>query len=403
MSNVCPLVVLIVAAGSGERAKPHTGDCPKQYAYLGKKPLLAWSLEAFLAYPFITYIQVVYDPAHEAFYREALQSVQNLPKAEIILPPVPGGETRQNSVYSGLLALQKTLSDQSPAVLIHDAARPFLSQDLITRAHAALNTGIYGAIPTIPIADTVKRLTSKRMVYETVSRDDLFLSQTPQIFWLNSLLELHKNAANDGPFTDDSALVEYFGKPMGTFLGSADNIKMTTCDDFIRLSPSCSRVTKVAMGFDIHAFTSGDHIWLGGVKIPHTHGISAHSDGDVLLHAVTDSLFGLLGEDDIGVHFPPSDPQWRGASSSHFLAHALDKLHIRGGTLVHMDITLIAQRPKLSEHRHTIRDHLSALLQLPPSSLGLKATTAEQLGSLGRAEGIAVYATATALLPWESS
>lgn len=396
------IAAVIVAGGRGLRASASGDPLPKQYRPLAGIPVLARTLHAFLAHPAVGRVQVVIG-ADDAEHYE--QSVAALPQRDGLLEPVIGGGTRQESVFAGLHALR---NDPPAIVLVHDAARPFLSAALIDAAIAAAQAH-EAAIPGTPVTDTIKQVDEAGRVVETPDRDRLRAVQTPQAFAYPLLLDAHARARGEGlsSFTDDGALAEWAGAAVTVFPGDIHNVKLTTQTDFDaaeqRLRPENRLTTRVGTGFDVHAFADGDHIWLGGVRIAHTQGVTAHSDGDVVLHALTDALLGALADGDIGSHFPPSDPQWKGASSDRFLAHAVALLHARGGMLDHLDATVICETPKVGPHREAIRARIAAICGLTPHRVSIKATTSERLGFTGRAEGIAAQAAATIRLPETST
>jgi len=396
------VAALIVAAGRGSRAGE---GIPKQYRSLGGKHVLTLTLEAFLRHPGIGKTLAVIHPDDQDLYGE---SIAALP-AELtgrLLPVAHGGETRQDSVRNGLEALLEL----APArVLIHDAARPFASQTLIERALGAAETW-EAAVPGIAVTDTIKVIGSQNEVVSTPDRASLRAVQTPQAFHFASLLESHRKAAaaNLRNFTDDGALVEWAGLTVHVFQGDPLNTKLTHASDFPEAERrlrglSMTYVTRLGTGFDVHAFGDGDHVWLGGIKVPHDRGVVAHSDGDVILHALTDALLGALADGDIGTHFPPSDPQWQGASSDRFLAHAAALVRDRGGLIDHLDATLLCERPRLGPYREAMRQRIAEICGLRLDQVSLKATTTEKLGFTGRSEGIAAQAAATIRLPEVSS
>jgi 2-C-methyl-D-erythritol 4-phosphate cytidylyltransferase / 2-C-methyl-D-erythritol 2,4-cyclodiphosphate synthase len=380
---------IIVAAGRGERS-----GGPKQYRALAGEPVLRRVLRLFAAHPGIDAVQPVIHPADEAEYRVAAAGID-------CLPPVPGGATRQASVRAGLEALSR----KSPqVVLVHDAARPLASSALLDRALAAARES-GAAIPVLPVNDTIKRVNTAGQVIGTVGREELRAVQTPQAFAFSPLLDAHRRAAREGQndFTDDAALMEWAGISVSTFPGEASNLKLTTPDDFARAAAIDALALgdlRTGTGFDIHAFEPGDHIMLGGVKIPHDRGLIGHSDSDVLLHALTDAVLGAIAEADIGHHFPPSDARWRGAPSDQFLAHAVALVKGRGGRIAHLDATVLCEAPKIAPHRDAIRASIARIAGIKIGQVGVKATTTEGLGFLGRGEGIAAQASATIRLPW---
>jgi 2-C-methyl-D-erythritol 4-phosphate cytidylyltransferase/2-C-methyl-D-erythritol 2,4-cyclodiphosphate synthase len=378
-------VALIVAAGRGTRAG---GALPKQYRALGGRPVLRWSLERFGSHPRIGAVRAVIHPDDRALYDEAAAGLD-------LLPPVHGGATRQESVRLGLESLE-TLRPKT--VLIHDAARPFIDADTIARTIDALAESP-GAIVAVPVADTIKRGESGR-VAGTVDRTGLWRAQTPQGFRFADILAAHRAAAG-ADLSDDAAVAERAGLAVALVQGSEMNTKLTSEDDLRRaaLLAAAASETRVGTGFDVHAFGPGDHVWLCGVKVPHTQALVGHSDADVALHALTDAILGAIGAKDIGAHFPPSDPRWRGASSDQFLAHAVSLLAARGGSVVHADVTIICERPKVGPHRDAMIQRLAVILGTDPARCSVKATTTEGLGFTGRGEGIAAQAVATIRLP----
>lgn len=316
-------------------------------------------------------------------------------------PPTNGGATRQASVHAGLEAL---VGQRPDVVLIHDAARPFVSQALISRAiDAAARTG--AAIPAIPVSDTIKLIDAEGNVAATPERARLRIAQTPQAFRFEAILDAHRRAAREGraDFTDDAALAEWAGLTVATFEGDVVNMKLTTPEDFVReearLASQLGDV-RTGTGFDVHAFGAGDHVMICGVRVPHSKGFLAHSDGDVGLHALVDAILGALADGDIGSHFPPSDPQWKGASSDRFLKYAVDRLTVRGGRIANLEVTLVCERPKIGPLRDQMRARIAEIAGLDVSRVAVKATTSERLGFTGREEGIAAAASATIRLPW---
>jgi len=386
------VAAVIVAAGRGYRAG---GDLPKQYRALAGEPVIRPTLAAFLGHPQIAAVQPVIHPDDQAIFQAATAGLERL------LPAVPGGATRQASVRAGLEALRAAEPD---LVLIHDAARPFLSSDLISRAIAAASE--HGAaVPAIPVTDTVKVVDARNMVSETLDRSRLRTVQTPQAFAYEVIVALHDRAAAAGrhDFTDDAALAEWAGRAVNVFGGEAGNVKLTTSEDFERaeaLRMAALGDVRTGSGFDVHAFGDGDHIMLAGVRIAHDRGVTGHSDADVALHALVDAILGALAEGDIGVHFPPSDPQWRGASSDRFLAFACERVRARSGMIAHLDVTIVCEAPRVGPHRDAMRARIAAIAGVPIERVAIKATTSEKMGFTGRAEGIVAMATATVRLPW---
>ena len=386
-------VVLIVAAGRGARAAA-AGLGPKQYARLGDRTVLAHALTPFLAHPAIDHVRVVIHPDDRAAYDEALGALAAHDK---LLPPVDGGATRQQSVLAGL----ESFVPMAPGrVLIHDAARPFLPAVVIDRVVARLALTA-GAIAAVRLADTLKSANVDDTIAATIPRNDLWCAQTPQGFRFAELLAAHRaaTAAQRFDFTDDAAVAEWHGLAVHLVEGDGANLKLTTAEDMRmagdRIVGAAPPDIRTGQGFDVHRFTTGDHVWLCGVCIPHTHGVEAHSDGDVALHALTDALLGAIADGDIGLHFRNSDPRWRGASSDRFLADAVRRVAVRGGQILNVDVTVLCEAPKIATHRDAMRARLADILEVPLDRVGLKATTTEQLGFAGRGEGLAAMAIAT--------
>ncbi|HET6376836.1 MAG TPA: bifunctional 2-C-methyl-D-erythritol 4-phosphate cytidylyltransferase/2-C-methyl-D-erythritol 2,4-cyclodiphosphate synthase [Methylocella sp.] len=390
------IAILVAAAGRGMRAG---GEVPKQYRHLAGRPLLSHTIDALgRAAPGSLLLPVIHKD-DIALFRKAAESAA---VTASVADPVFGGATRQESVRCGLEALAR-LPQQPSTVLIHDAARPFVSKALAARAlSAAREHG--AAIPGVAPADTIKEVDAGDGVVATVPRGRLRAVQTPQAFRFELILAAHRKAAEAGvrDLTDDAAVAEWAGHRVYVFEGDAGNMKVTTSEDLARaearLLDSLPDI-RMGQGYDVHAFGPGSHIWLGGVKISHERGLSGHSDADVLSHAITDALLGALAEGDIGSHFPPGDPQWRGAESRIFLAAAAQKVRARGGMIAHIDATIVCERPKIGPHRDAIRERIAEILGIPPGRVAVKATTSERLGFTGREEGIASLAVATVRLP----
>ena len=382
-------IALIVAAGSGER---FGGELPKQYLTLAGQPLLRRAIEAFASHPAVSGVQVVYQPTHRNLYDEAV--------AGLALPePVPGGATRQDSGRFGLERIAESPAGAPDYVLIHDAARPLVDADTISRVIAALETAP-AAIAAVPVIDTLKKGVDG-FTAGTVDRSGLWRAQTPQGFRFSAILEAHRRLAGAG-LTDDAAVAEAAGLPVALVLGSPDNLKVTTpvdLDRAHRLLGATIPDIRTGMGFDVHRFAPGDGVMLCGVKVPHSHRLEGHSDADVALHALTDAILGAIAAGDIGSHFPPSEPKWRGVDSTVFLRHAADLVRQRGGVLGHVDVTIICERPKVGPHRDAMAARLAEVLEIEPGRVSVKATTTEKLGFTGREEGIAAQAIATVVLP----
>ena len=391
------VAAVIVAGGRGERAG---GGAPKQYRNIAGEPMIRPTLRAFLQHAGIGLVQPVIGNADAEAFRAATADMKTDMKT---LAPVPGGATRQASVRAGLEAL----AARSPAlVLIHDAARPFLTSDLIDRAIAA-GKATGAAVPGIAVADTVKQIDAASMVTETLDRNLLRIVQTPQVFGFDLILQAHRRAAAAGldSFTDDAALAEWAGQRVSVFEGESGNVKVTTNEDFARAELAHLAVlgdVRTGNGFDVHAFADGDHVMLGGVRIPHSHGVTGHSDADVALHALVDAILGALADGDIGSHFPPSDPQWKGASSDRFLAFACERVRARKGIIANLDVTVVCEAPRVSPHRDAMRARIAEIAGIAADRVAIKATTSEKMGFTGRSEGIVAIATATIRLPWST-
>jgi 2-C-methyl-D-erythritol 4-phosphate cytidylyltransferase/2-C-methyl-D-erythritol 2,4-cyclodiphosphate synthase len=381
---------LIVAAGRGKRAG---GPLPKQYVALGGVPVLARALGAFLAHPDIALVAAVIGEGDEALYGTAVAGLER----GKLLSPIGGGPTRQASVGNGLRALCAHLPDR---VLIHDAARPFVTRDVIDRVLGALAHGP-GAIAALPVSDTLKQAGPGARIAATVDRAGLWRAQTPQGFRFADILEAHARAQAAGreDLTDDAAVAEWAGLPVALVLGSSANVKLTTPEDFAMAERTAGGPDlRVGQGFDVHRLVTGDHVWLCGVRIAHTQALEGHSDADVGLHALTDALLGAIGAGDIGQHFPDSDPRWRGAASRIFVEEALRLVRSRGGKIGNVDITLLCEAPRIAPHRDAMRRRIAELLELEEARVSVKATTTEGLGFAGRREGIAAVATAMVVL-----
>jgi 2-C-methyl-D-erythritol 4-phosphate cytidylyltransferase/2-C-methyl-D-erythritol 2,4-cyclodiphosphate synthase len=394
MATTC--IALIVAAGRGHR---FGGEVPKQYLGLGGAAVLRHCLAAFLAHPRVGRAQVVIHPDDRALYDAAVEGL-DLP------PPVPGGQQRQDSVRLGLESLEKLAPD---LVLIHDAARPFVDAAIIDRTLDAL-AAAPGAIAAVKVADTIKRSGGKRageddFIAGTVDRAALWRAQTPQGFRFREILTAHRAAQGKGEMTDDAAVAERAGLKVALVPGSEDNFKVTTMDDLKRAERMlAARVgggeTRVGTGFDVHRLgKKQDYVTLCGVRVPHDSGLIGHSDADVGLHALTDAILGALGVGDIGSFFPPGDMRWKDADSAQFIRHAADQVTSRGGAIVHLDVTIICERPRVGPHRAAMAKRVGEILGIDPTRVSIKATTTEKLGFTGRREGIAAQAAATIRLP----
>ncbi len=382
------VAALLVAAGTGERFR--AGE-PKQYVPIAGRPCVRWAAEALAGDADL--LQPVGDAGRLG---EALEGLAHL-------PPVPGGAARQDSVRAGLEALVPHRPD---IVLVHDAARPFVPPGTVAALLAALAERP-GAIPAVPVADTLKRASAGR-IEATVPRDGLYRAQTPQAFRFATLLDLHRAAPNGGTgdaarasATDDAALLEAAGLAVELVPGDERNVKLTYPEDLARLEQALMppMLPRVGTGFDVHVLQAGRPLILCGVNIPHERGLAGHSDADVGIHALCDAIYGALAEGDIGRHFPPSEAMWKDADSARFLRHAADRVRARGGVLAHADVTLICERPKITPHAAAMQACLAGIMGVDPGRVSVKATTTERLGFAGRGEGIAAQAAATVLLP----
>ncbi len=395
--------VVIVAAGRGTRA----GDGPaKQYRKIAGKPLLARSIEAAAASQSVGRVLVVISPGAEAEYGAAITDL-SARAASKLLPPAHGGAERAASVLAGLEAL---IAHRPPArVLIHDAARPFASATLFDRVTAALEH-TPGACAALRVVDALRREDDEGRCGDMVPRDGLWRAQTPQGFEFDVILAAHREA-NRAKAVDDAEIATQSGAPVLLIEGEIENFKVTTPEDFARAERlarwrdgmAIGKRTVVGQGFDVHAFGPGDHLMLCGVRVPHDKGFTAHSDGDVALHALCDAIYGALAEGDIGRRFPPSGPQWKGASSDIFLADARDLTAKKGGEINNIDLTILCEKPKITPHSEAMRVRIAEVLQIPKGRVSVKATTTERLGFPGREEGIAAMATASISLPLEGA
>jgi len=380
-------VAIIVAAGQGSRM----GGPPKQYYRLAGRALVAHSHATLTAHPAIDAVLVVIGEGQETDLHDALGDA----------PFVIGGPTRRESVRNGLDAIAE--AGGADRVLIHDAARPSIPIDVIDRLLAMLDAK-RGAVPVVLVSDTLARGTMEGWVPnaigilgETVDRSELLRVQTPQAFDFAAILAAHRAWPAEAEATDDAQILRAAGHDVAMVLGDSMLEKITHPQDLdlAKARLGANMHVRTAQGFDVHRFAAGEELWLGGVLIPHTHGLSGHSDADVALHAITDALLGTIGAGDIGMHFPPSDPQWRGARSAQFLEHAAGLVAAEGGVIDFIDLTLICEAPKIGPHRDAIRASIAAILKLPTGRISVKATTTERLGFTGRGEGMAAQAIAT--------
>jgi len=368
---------LIVAAGRGERAG---GDVPKQFRLIGGKPMLRWAVESLIRHPAVQSTRIV---IAEGQQDSAKQALQGLDIGELIT----GGAERADSVRAGLEAIE------ADAVLVHDAARPFCPPPVVDRLLASLEF-FEGAAPVLPVGDTLARIADT--LGDPVDRAGLGRVQTPQAFRLGALRSAYDLWNGPSP-TDETTVVRAAGMKVAAVTGDPALEKITLPSDFDRAEQwLAGRLTpRTGMGFDVHAFSGNGPIMLGGLEVPHDRGLAGHSDADVVLHAITDALLGAAGLGDIGEHFPPSDPQWKGADSSLFLAHAAALVRDKGGLIDHIDCTIIAEAPKVGPYRQTMRSRIAEILGLSVDQVSVKATTTEGLGFTGRREGIAAQAIAS--------
>jgi 2-C-methyl-D-erythritol 4-phosphate cytidylyltransferase / 2-C-methyl-D-erythritol 2,4-cyclodiphosphate synthase len=387
---------VIVAAGRGERAGQ--ADGPKQYRKIGGRPIIARTIDAFTSHPAIGPIVVAIHPDDRALFAAAVDKTADR------LIVVQGGTTRQDSVRLGLEALR---GEAPQKVLIHDAARPFVDRALIDRVIGSIGER-QAALPAMPVTETLKRAGADELVSATVARDGLYTAQTPQGFPFWAINAAHHKAHHAGKtgFTDDAAIAEWAKLSVKIVAGSPENLKLTWARDIAaadeRLSSGSSASfpdVRTGNGYDVHAFEPGDHVTLCGVAIPHGRKLSGHSDADVALHALTDALLATCGAADIGTHFPPSDPQWRGAASRLFVEHAARLVRERGGRIANVDVTLIAEAPKIGPHRQAMVGSVGEIMGIAAERVSVKATTNERLGFVGREEGIAAIATVSVVYP----
>lgn len=387
------VAAVVVAGGSGLRAG---GEKPKQYQLIGGRPVIWWTLKAFLGHPGVAHVQPVIGEGHEEMFAESVAGL-DLP------PPVTGGSTRQDSCRIGVESVSRHAPDK---VLIHDAARPFVSLDLISHVIAWLDQ-FPAVIPGMPVAETLK-LAPGGIVSRTVDRAGMWTAQTPQGFHFKTILAAHRKAQAEATanLTDDASVAEHAGISIAMIPGRIENRKLTTAEDIVLANRELNTQqhdalpdVRTGQGVDIHGFEPGDHVTLCGVAIPHAMKLSGHSDADAPLHALTDAILGAIGEGDIGHHFPPSDPQWKGAPSRIFLEKAVALLEARGGRIANVDITILAEAPKIAPHIAAMKQVLGPMLRIGPDRIGIKATTMESLGAIGRREGIMASAIATVRLP----
>lgn len=379
--------IIVVAGGRGSRAGK---GLPKQYRAVGGVPLIRRTVLALQSALPDASVQTVIHPDDKELFEKAIKGLKN------ILPPVHGGNSRQQSVFNGLQALTELAPDQ---VFIHDAARPFVPPAVIDALTACLDDGGKAAVPVVPIVDTLVREVDGGR--DSVDRSGLVAVQTPQAFEYQAVFEAHKKLEGQ-ELTDDASVFEAAGGAVGHVPGAADNFKMTRPEDFEKaeyMTRSTLSDIRMGSGYDVHRFEAGDHVWLCGIKIPFSKSLKGHSDADVGLHALTDAILAAISDGDIGAHFPPTDEQWRGAPSDVFLSFAASRVRALGGDFNQLGVLLVCEAPKIRPHVEDMRVRIAEIVGLDVSRVSVQATTTEKLGFTGRGEGIAAQATATVALP----
>lgn len=411
MKFIPTTVALIMAGGLSQRMGtplpkqflPLYGEYEPHKHFSAIDSVLYHCIQTFANHPTITHIALV---SHKDWCSQCEQIIATLNSDTPILPIITGGESRQQSVYNGLQALQDLSPDY---VLIHDGARPYVSPALIDDVIDALHIGHDGVIPALPATDTLKSITGNTIT-ATLHRDNIVHAQTPQGFTYNTIWTAHQQVYANPPehtLTDDASVLSMVGGVVHWVQGDNTNIKITTpnhlkntlSESTINTMTTPHKIPRIGQGYDVHQFTEGDHIILCGVKIPHNKAFAAHSDGDVAMHALTDAIYGALAQGDIGQHFPPSDDTWKNADSSIFLSHAVDLVTQQGGEMGNIDMTIICEYPKISPHTDTMRRRLADIMHMDIKNISVKATTSEKLGFTGRKEGIAATATAIIFMP----
>ncbi len=394
MSEQGKIGVIVVAGGKGLRLQRHADDMPKQYRVLGGKTILERTLFGFLALDFIDYVLPVIGVDHREMFSALALSHPKL------LSCVIGGGERQESCFLGLQALEKAGIER---VLIHDGARPFVEKKLVLRVCRALENHD-GALPVLPVTDTIKQSEDGKTILATMNRSELWAAQTPQGFQYKKILAAHRKARKLAQgLTDDAAVAEWANMDVILVKGDERAFKITTNSDFLRaetmLNGENQMEPRVGSGMDIHRFEPGDKVRLGGVDIPHSAKLKGHSDADAALHVLTDALLGALAEGDIGTHFPPSEAKWKGEPSETFLTFAANRVQERGGRIVHLDLTINCEAPKIGPVSKQIKDNIARICDMSASRVSVKATTSEKLGFVGRSEGLMTLGTATIELP----
>lgn len=380
-ANIPDFHLMIVAAGTGERMRL---DTPKQYYKINNTPILRHSLNKFINIKGLKSVLNVISPEHEALYHDAVQGIKNVNF-------LSGSNTRKNSVYNGLKYFSKVNKDD--VLLIHDAARPLIHEDDIIALLQAMENNVAATLAS-PVKDTLYRED------QAIDREGLWSIQTPQAFKICAFIEAHEKFKDDDSFTDDAGLMLAMGHHVEIVPAQHPNIKITTQDDLkiVEALMAKNTLTRTASGFDVHAFEtepSNRKLMMGGIEINHPLALTGHSDADVVLHAITDAILGAINAGDIGTHFPPSDPQWKDAASDQFLIHAHNLLKAKGGTLTFIDVTILAEVPKIGPHRDAMQNRIAGILKINPDLISIKATTTEKLGFTGREEGIACQTLAT--------
>lgn len=393
------VAVIIVAGGKGQRARAGGGAAenalPKQYQHVAGLSLIERSISAFAQNGHVDCIQCVIAPEHLGLY------YASVPQSDKLLPPVYGGAERQASVLAGLEALAAIAPE---LVLIHDAARPLVSDKVINDVLSHLESAT-AVLPVVGVVPTIKHSEDGRTVDGTPDRSKLFEAQTPQGFRFRAILDAHRRAAaeTEAVFTDDASIAEWAGHDVVLSQGDRHNIKLTTADDFalaeLYLRQGRTMETRTGTGLDVHRFVAGDCVRLAEIDIPHTHRLDGHSDADAALHVLTDALLGALAEGDIGRHFPPSDPRWKGEPSATFLKFAAERVRERGGRIVHLDLTLMCEAPKIAPYSDRMRENIARICGVAASRVSVKATTSEKMGFVGRGEGLFTLGTASVEIP----